>query len=164
MDNEIDQEWQRVSMETKKEGGECKYSLILSSIGWREWTQYLFNLFVTRKKHWSVIELCFEVFDTINQSTNTCTDIISLEMQLFQLVWFLSLSTSVLILCELQSLLNLNDDVIITLSSRTVKASFILYYSRLFIIRNTYPVDEEQFICSKRIANPTSHVLTGVLL
>ena len=82
-------------------------------------------------------------------------------MQLFRLVWFLSLSTSVLILCELQSLLNLNDDVIITLSSRTVKASFILYYSRLFIIRNTYPVDEEQFICSKRKANATSYVLTG---
>ena len=48
-----------------------------------------------------------------------------LEMQLFRLVWFLSLSTSVLFLCELQSLLNLNDDEIITLSSRTVKASFI---------------------------------------
>jgi len=38
-----------------------------------------------------------------------------------------------------------------------------LYYWRIIIIRNTYPVDEEQFVCAERNANATSHILTGVL-
>ena len=57
-------------MEIKKERREWGFSLILSLIGWREWIQHLFNLSVIRKKHWNDIELCFEVFETKNQSVH----------------------------------------------------------------------------------------------
>ena len=57
-------------MEIKKERREWRFSLILSLIGWGEWIQHLFNLSVIRKKHWNDIELCFEVFETKNQSIN----------------------------------------------------------------------------------------------
>lgn len=57
-------------MEIKKERREWRFSLILSLIGWGEWIQHLFNLSVIRKKHWNDIELCFEVFETKNQSVH----------------------------------------------------------------------------------------------
>lgn len=57
-------------MEIKKERREWGFSLVPSLIGWREWIQHLFNLSVIRKKHWNDIELCFEVFETKNQSIN----------------------------------------------------------------------------------------------
>ena len=57
-------------MEIKKERREWGFSLVPSLIGWREWIQHLFNLYVIRKKHWNDIELCFEVFETKSQSVH----------------------------------------------------------------------------------------------
>ena len=57
-------------MEIKKERREWGFSLVPSLIGWGEWIQHLFNLSVIRKKHWNDIELCFEVFETKNQSVH----------------------------------------------------------------------------------------------
>ena len=69
-------------MEIKKERREWGFSLVPSLIGWREWIQHLFNLYVIRKKHWNDIELCFEVFETKNQSVH---DEIIIDTQTFSM-------------------------------------------------------------------------------
>ena len=69
-------------MEIKKERREWGFSLVPSLIGWREWIQHLFNLSVIRKKHWNDIELCFEVFETKNQSAH---DEIIIDTQTFSM-------------------------------------------------------------------------------
>jgi len=51
-----------------------------------------------------------------------------MNMQLSRMVWFLSLALSSLVLYQMQLLLYLNDQEIISISSRTVNVSFTLYY------------------------------------
>ena len=51
-----------------------------------------------------------------------------MNMQLSRMVWFLSLALSSLVLYQIQLLLYLNDQEIISISSRTVNVSFTLYY------------------------------------
>ena len=51
-----------------------------------------------------------------------------MNMQLSGMVWFLSLALSSLVLYQMQLLLYLNDQEIISISSRTVNVSFTLYY------------------------------------
>ena len=48
-----------------------------------------------------------------------------------------------------------------TVSSRITNVSFVLYQIEMITNRNTYSIDDEQYLCSKRKANGTSHVLTG---
>ena len=53
------------------------------------------------------------------------------------------------------------DLIIIPLQSRTTDVSFILYLWIIITNRNTYSIDDEQYVCSKRKDNVTSHLLTS---
>ena len=53
------------------------------------------------------------------------------------------------------------DLIIIPLRSRTTDVSFILYLWIIITNRNTYSIDDEQYVCSKRKDNVTSHLLTS---
>ena len=67
---------------------------------------------------------------------------------------------TVLFLSHLQSKKDY-DSITTPLSSRTTYVSFVLYQIDTITTRNTYSIDDEQYLCSKRKANGTSHVLTG---
>ena len=53
------------------------------------------------------------------------------------------------------------DLIIIPLQSRTTDVSFILYLWIIITNRNTYSIDDGQYVCSKRKDNVTSHLLTS---
>ena len=74
-----------------------------------------------------------------------------------KLVLFLVIA---LYLSFFQSLRKAYDLIIIPLQSRTTDVSFILYLWIIITNRNTYSIDDEQYVCSKRKDNVTSHLLT----
>ena len=75
-----------------------------------------------------------------------------------KLVLFLVIA---LYLSFFQSLRKAYDLIIIPLQSRTTDVSFILYLWIIITNRNTYSIDDEQYVCSKRKDNVTSHLLTS---
>ena len=75
-----------------------------------------------------------------------------------KLVLFLVIA---LYLSFFQSLRKAYDLIIIPLQSRTTDVSFILYLWIIITNRNTYSIDDGQYVCSKRKDNVTSHLLTS---